>query len=337
MFGINDPSALLRPWRNLTQFSEELYAMFSRGAAPGVGNASPSAGSGRGQEQAAIPSRDGRDGRAASSVRKSRLADSYARLKMPETPGSDLHVTAVRSARAAHPPGAPRTVPALAAADINPFVPPSPEKIKTYQNGGVTVEQRTAQQASDEHATTRRVSDQTDHSFSLSASGLDYAPKAKDATRNSPTAAVDSSQEQRRSQGEPRKSGSRDSGNPTEEKSPYEPRKSTEWPVFEPKPVLDIGDFARPSAGGGGGATVFMGKVSSGSGDTYQVTLYSGGPDAPADSPDVKVKIPMIDLADQIPADTWIGPIFQFPATAGVFGDSGEEFSYYCQPPVWMS
>ncbi|MBX6314763.1 MAG: hypothetical protein IRY99_17880, partial [Isosphaeraceae bacterium] len=68
----------------------------------------------------------------------------------------------------------------------------------------------------------------------------------------------------------------------------------------------------------------FMGKVVSGSGDTYEVKLYPDGPDGAPDQETVTVTIPMIADDEKIEADTWINPVFKF-------GDT-----YFCQVPVWM-
>lgn len=87
--------------------------------------------------------------------------------------------------------------------------------------------------------------------------------------------------------------------------------------------------------GGSGGTTTFLGKVKSGKGDTYQVTLYPNGPKGAAGEV-VEVTIPFIDPDDQIPGGTWINPIFQFPRPAGTFGPTQIESVYSCQVPVWM-
>ena len=95
----------------------------------------------------------------------------------------------------------------------------------------------------------------------------------------------------------------------------------------KPKGVAPLPPI-EPSAGGGAGATV--GQVVSGTGDTYQVTLYSNGPDnTPDDGGPVEVKVLMIDPNDTIPVDTWLFGILQLE-------DGDGDPLYYAQPPVWL-
>lgn len=74
------------------------------------------------------------------------------------------------------------------------------------------------------------------------------------------------------------------------------------------------------SQGGGGGGT--PGKVISGSGQTYQVTLYPSGPAGAAGQ---TVSVTQLDIASDaaIPEDTWT-----------IVTQSGG--SYYMQVPVWL-
>jgi hypothetical protein len=96
---------------------------------------------------------------------------------------------------------------------------------------------------------------------------------------------------------------------------------SRDEPEF--KYTTDIGDFANQVGGGGGDASVFVGKVMSGFGAAYKVELYPSGLTAdPGDTVDVIV--PVIADGEQIPAGSTIVPIVQA-------GDL-----YYYQPPVWM-
>lgn len=80
---------------------------------------------------------------------------------------------------------------------------------------------------------------------------------------------------------------------------------------------------------GGGGTTSFIGRVVSGSGANYRVTIYDQGPQFDSTIGDVNVTILMIDSREQIPAGTWISPIMQFTD-----GDGND--SYFAQVPVWM-
>lgn len=78
------------------------------------------------------------------------------------------------------------------------------------------------------------------------------------------------------------------------------------------------------------GSITLMGKVVSGSGDTYTVQLYSSGPGNPKDDGLVTVTIPTADPDDSLPGGTWLSPVCKFQ------NDKGADV-YYCQPPVWIS
>jgi hypothetical protein len=113
-------------------------------------------------------------------------------------------------------------------------------------------------------------------------------------------------------------------GRRPEEARPYRPP----YEVVNVGADLDEADFTLPI--GGGGTTVFVGKVVSGSGDTYQVRLYQAGPDGDPDEDPVEVTIPTIDPAERIPADTWLFGVFQFQ-------DADGDDTYYAQPPIWLT
>lgn len=73
---------------------------------------------------------------------------------------------------------------------------------------------------------------------------------------------------------------------------------------------------------------VFMGKVSSGTGNTYQVVLYPDGPDGdPGDT--VTVKIQNIAADETLDPATWLVPVFRLSA--------GTADTYYAQPAVWSA
>ncbi len=88
-----------------------------------------------------------------------------------------------------------------------------------------------------------------------------------------------------------------------------------------------------PLLPGGGGTTTFLGKVVSGTGDTYRVDIYGHGSNHDATLEAVVVTIPEIDPDDEIPVGTWINPIFKFTNTV----DGRSVTTYQCQPPVWLS
>lgn len=89
----------------------------------------------------------------------------------------------------------------------------------------------------------------------------------------------------------------------------------------------------QPIGGGGSGTSAFLGRVTSGTGDTYQVDLYGDGPD---DSPTASVtaKVPQIDDTEEIPPGTWLDCVHQF----GKLDQQGQPiFTYAFQPPIWLA
>jgi hypothetical protein len=89
----------------------------------------------------------------------------------------------------------------------------------------------------------------------------------------------------------------------------------------------EMPDSIKPLGAATAGTTVFIGKVVSGSGDTYQVTLYPDGKDGePGDT--VEVEIDSMHEDEELDPDTWLYGIFQFGA--------GDEATYTCKVPVWM-
>lgn len=96
-------------------------------------------------------------------------------------------------------------------------------------------------------------------------------------------------------------------------------------------PFPDI-DSPRPIAGSG--STVLMGKVVSGTGDTYQVDLYTNGPSQPKDTGgSITVKILTIDDNEQLPVDMWITGI----AKVSYSNNGISTTEYWAQVPVWMA
>lgn len=75
-------------------------------------------------------------------------------------------------------------------------------------------------------------------------------------------------------------------------------------------------------------ATSFLGRVVSGTGDTYQVALHGNG-SSQAATATVSATVPQIDAAETIPAGTWLAAVHAF-TVAGVT-------VYEFQPPVWLS
>jgi hypothetical protein len=74
---------------------------------------------------------------------------------------------------------------------------------------------------------------------------------------------------------------------------------------------------------------LFVGQVVSGSGDTYQVQLFSQGPFGGGTNNTVEVKIPTIDPDETIDPGTWLYGIYQFVDPTGLK-------IYTAQPAVWL-
>lgn len=333
MFGINDPSALLRPWKNLQQFSEELYAMFSKGGAPAGGT--PVDTRVQAPDQPARPraNREVQDGSRLDATRKTRLESARAGVKLPDPPGRDSHATQTRTPQAGQEEASrPRPEPTRPEPQTSTSFVGAQFKPKPYE--APRPETKARPQAADDHTSTRRSADQTDHSSPVPPLLGGGPSRAKEVRQARPAGAVadpvaarnKKEADAKRQSQEPSKRSS-----PYQDVSPSRPRRDG-----NDYKEMDIGDFANAPAGGGGGTTTFLGKVESGSGDTYKVTLYQNGPKGSPDAQPVDVTVPMIDPSDQIPAGTWIAPIFQFPAPADEFGNAGTGSVYSCQPPVWM-
>lgn len=102
-----------------------------------------------------------------------------------------------------------------------------------------------------------------------------------------------------------------------------EKKKSGLGPIISP---LDIGNFASP-IGSGGGTTVYIGKVVSGTGDTYEMKLFN--PDTTLPDQIVEVKILQIDHDETIPANTFVPGVFTYT-------DKDGNTTFYAQVPVWI-
>lgn len=115
----------------------------------------------------------------------------------------------------------------------------------------------------------------------------------------------------------------------TPERVSYPRAEPDGYPPADPFADLGYPDSIYPKLGGGGGTTVFVGKVASGTGDTYQVALYPDGSHGDAGDT-VEVTIPMIAEDETIDPETWLFGIF-------LFTDADGNEVYEAQPPVWMS
>lgn len=306
-FKINDPSALLRPWRNLQQFSEELYAMFSKGGQP---EAAPESATGRDSAEDSPGSRRparSDDQQPLDTVRNARLETIRERSVAPEVSPRDSHYVRPRTPQAAQEePSRPRQSPASEASRETGSAAPAPQRRTTYESTEIVSPRSTASDDSVYSKTRREI----DHSDQGSRSEYAAQPAHRD----------------RRIYESPDRQAS--DRKHAAEKVADVPVKASGQDVSV-QSSLDIGDFVKWSPPGGGGSTVFLGQVVSGTGATYQVTLFPNGPTQDAGST-VTVTIPMIDPTDTIAPDTWINPIFQGADTDG-------NTIYFCQVPVWMA
>ncbi len=110
-------------------------------------------------------------------------------------------------------------------------------------------------------------------------------------------------------------------------------------PIFNNGPVTNNDSVTNkgPSGGTGiGGGGSFLGKVVSGSGDTYQVDLHGNGSGQPATAT-VTATVPQMAPSAVIPAGTWVGPVYGF-AVASLNLNLGQPVSanYEFQCPVWL-
>lgn len=287
MFGINDPSALLRPWKDLKQFSEELYAMHSR-ISPDEGQTAKSRVSGSSPEPSGrnrVPGvSEARE--ASQSVRRERIEQAKAKAVVPEQPR-----------RNGHESSGPR---AAQGDSWEPRRKPEPPPEPVAQAGGTRPRNETATRSE-----TARARKEWEPS---------QPPEYRKRAEPEPTKA-----------GQPRRATS--AGFDASLFNQESATRKEDQPEFTKIP---FGPTPMP-AGGGGGATTFLGKIVSGTGDTYQVDLYPNGP-SQSKGDTVEAVVPMIDKSDTVPAGTWVSPVFFFAGDGDQIPDS-----YSFQPPVWLS
>lgn len=278
MYGINDPSALLRPFKDLKHFTEELYAMFAKPSPPGWQSQAPGSGSPVADiGDAPRRTSPGEPPAGMNSVRETRIDQARSKTILPEPAKRSSHDVSRRKSEGFSDDGSSRQ--GNSPVDQRFEIPSAPEIKRAGVLDGVSRLQPEGVEAAGRPETKNRSSGDA---------------SAQDASRSSVTTSASPD----------------DFSTPKREDPPFQYNS-------------DIGDFANQVGGGGGSSSVFMGKVVSGSGASYVVELYPGGPNSdPGDH--VAVGIPMIDSDEQIPAGTWLSPIIQF-------GDT-----YACQPPVWM-
>lgn len=340
MYGIKDPAALLQPWRNLKEFTEELYSMFSTKAAPQGKAPQPAPAETIPRDEGSHPvnpaagrsSRDAEADAAAKSnpVRAARIEASRARTAPPALPASDSHHGTPRT-----PPAddqAPRRAQEAAVPNQQSSTQPLAPKT-TRESHAPTQTPSVAPAVYDEgdHApSTRRVVGQSGNSPAQPEPPAQRPPTRAFSPSSVPefTAPAASHAASRPTPRPEEPSQSQEAPRRPKIQNPDDPRRNRVRVTPPYKSPMDIGDFAEPLLDGGS-STIFMGTVTSGTGDTYMVTTYSSGPGGEPDSPDVQVTIPMIDPTDTIAPGTWLACIFQF-------ADSDGNDTYYSQPPVWM-
>ena len=224
-FDIKDPSALLRPFKNLQQFTEELYAMFSKSVSP-----EPNVKAVRGKAPGEPPQPSRRSDvnsdalPSVASVRSSRLTE--ARSKAP----SEISRTST------HKESRPR--------DTAKVEAPEPRREPIAHNEHFLPEIKIGAQ----HEKPRR-SETVNRVTSFSV--VDPPPassarKPQDRSRPAP-----------------------DQKRHDEPRVDHPERKPRNDDSAESR-LLDIGNFATVS-GGSAASSVYIGRVVSGSGDTYTV------------------------------------------------------------------
>lgn len=304
MFGINDPSALLRPWKDLKQFSEELYAMFTASQPDEPGRQSSLS---RGLDFG--PTESGRrtvaaqdDAPSAPSVRESRITEARSKVVVPEQRTSNSHASARRASQADHPTSErtgfrPTPAPPVPASefvgpmDIPEYVAPpevplisgpmiasaSPQPLEALAIGPMDMSSYGMVDAAG--IIIDAMSHGLDPSKGFSLLGSDWQTSYPDAVAS-----------------------------------------PAELPGFN---LLDFGPVPTVPAAAGGDSSVFIGKIVSGDGKSYKVQLFPDGLDSdPGDTVDVAV--PILADGENLTTGSLIVPIVQ----AGEF--------YYYQPPVWM-
>jgi hypothetical protein len=85
--------------------------------------------------------------------------------------------------------------------------------------------------------------------------------------------------------------------------------------------------------GSGGGTTVFLGRVVSGSGATYIVDLFGHGSGRAATAR-VEATVPQIYEFETIPAGTWLAAVHKF---VDIRDPADPITTYEFQPPIWMA
>ncbi len=113
--------------------------------------------------------------------------------------------------------------------------------------------------------------------------------------------------------------------------------------INNPTNFVGPANFAQPptvpggggGGGGSGGTSVFLGKVTGGTGNSYQVDLYGNGSSAPK-TKSVTATVPQLDSRETIPVGIWVSAVFEFAHTTGVPGEEKTTFTYEFQCPLFI-
>lgn len=168
MYGIKDPNALLRPFKDLRHFQEEFYAMFTEGPSDQTPIAS-TPGAPPSTEPA--PRRQSVDqGSDINFARKTRLEVARAASPIPDSPPRrDSHASQARTA-APEPETARRAAPAAQPTPAAPELGPQPEAKLRVQSTTEQIRVTPAPEA--DHSSTRRVSEPIDASAETQLPGF---------------------------------------------------------------------------------------------------------------------------------------------------------------------
>ena len=333
MYGIPDPSALLRPWKDLREFSEELYAMLTRsqGKAPETpGEASKSV---RPPEDARTVARPSDEEGAARFDRGSR---SSAEPSAPSPIVPTVREKRVEEARRrAEQPSAASTSSPSRSQPATPQQPmPSSEaETRRRQASPRTSSNQTATRRDDE-------SDPRRHDKTRRESGP--VPSSPQRTRfeesrreNTPTASwQEPPVPTRRERPTTDKLSVPDTSKPDEPKREQPPKREERYPKHKwiaPPPLGFPDDLPFPTvAGGGGGTPMSLGKITAADEQEVTVDLYDDGPDQPSTDTDVAVNLPTLNTNERMNVGDWLPCIY-------TFSDSQGNTAYYAYPPVWVS
>ncbi|SIO38074.1 hypothetical protein SAMN05444166_4239 [Singulisphaera sp. GP187] len=284
MFELNNPQSLLRPWKNLTQFSEELYAMFTRKGPDTQPSVTP-----------ATKSEPNQDSLKPANRTDNPIPATRTTLRARPTPlPSVLPTEATKPDRSSGP--------------IRPMTPPQENDLNGRVVPPVTLSHSTLP-------------------VQAPLPPQPPLPKMTDVAQPLPPQVIPAPYQFLSPVQFPSLAEITGPEPPKFQQPPqtYDPIKQE---IYKP-PGFEIPDAPDARPIGGGGTTVFIGKVKSGTGKTYQVNLYPNGPNGDPQSPSVSVEIPTIDPDEQIDPNTWLFGIFQF-------SDSDGNDIYFAQPTVWM-